>query len=94
MSDPIAPKPTAAPPLDLDAETPPDVGMAEMDKDGTLRLHLRTELADGTVGEAMLIVPPKDERYPAMLAHLAGIKPGEQRPIPPFPEPVIDPDSV
>ena len=37
-------------------DTPRDVGMAEMDKDGTLRLHLRTELADGTVGDAMLIV--------------------------------------
>jgi hypothetical protein len=94
MSDPKAPKPVDAPPLDLDDDTPRDVGMAEMDKDGTLRLHLRTELADGTVGEALLIVPPKDERYPAMKAHLAGMKPGEKRPIPPFPEPEIDPDSV
>jgi hypothetical protein len=37
---------------------------------------------------------PKDDRYPGMLAHLAGMKPGEQRAITPFPEPVIDPDSV
>jgi hypothetical protein len=29
-----------------------------------------------------------------MKAHLAGMKPGEKRPIPPFPEPEIDPDSV
>jgi|KBSMisStandDraft_5_1062788.scaffolds.fasta_scaffold63765_4 hypothetical protein len=94
MSDPKAPKPIDAPPLDLQDDTPPDVGMAEMDKDGTLRLHLRTELADGTVGEALLIVPPKDDRYPAMKAHLAGMKPGEKRSIPPFPGPVIDPDSV
>jgi hypothetical protein len=56
MSDPKAPKPSTRPPLDLDDDTPRDVGMAEMDKDGTLRLHLRTELADGTVGEALLIV--------------------------------------
>ena len=41
-----------------------------------------------------MIVPPKDERYPAMKAHLAGMKPGEKRSIPPFPEPRIDPDSV
>jgi len=94
MSDPEAPRPIDAPPLDLDADLPPDVGMAEMDKDGTLRLHLRTELDDGTVGEMLMIVPPKDERYPAMKAHLAGMKPGEKRSIPPFPEPRIDPDSV
>ena len=88
------PVPVARQPPEDYEDHPATIGMAEMDKDGTLRLHLRTELPDGTVGEALLIVPPKDDRYPAMKAHLAGMKPGEKRSIPPFPEPVIDPDSV
>ncbi len=94
MSDAKLPPPRETLPADPDDDAPKDVGMAEMDKDGTLRLHLRTETADGTIGEAMLIVPPKDDRYAGMLAHLQGIQPGQAKPIPPFPEPVIDPDSI
>jgi hypothetical protein len=79
---------------DPDGDLPQDVGMAEMDKGGTLHLHLRTVAEDGTIGEALLIVGPKDRRYAGMVAHLPGIKPGLARPIPPFPEPVVDPDSI
>ena len=64
---------------------PPDVGSAYMTEQGVLELSLRTEAADGTVGEALLIVPPDDARYADMVRHLGGIGPGEGRPIPPFP---------
>jgi hypothetical protein len=93
MSDIKAPPPRDSLP-DPDSDTPQDVGMAEMDKDGTLRLYLRTEETDGTIGEMMMTVVPQDPKYAGMVAHLSGIKPGQAKAIPPFPEPVIDPDSV
>ncbi len=70
------------------------VGSAEMDDDGTLRLMLRTETEDGTIGEMMMVVAPDDKRYAGFVAHLDNIQPGEAKPIRPFPEPVVDPDSV
>jgi hypothetical protein len=65
----------------------PDVGSAYMQDDGTLEMSLRTETRDGTIGEAFLVIAPADERYRSMVAHLGGIKPGEGKPIPPFPAP-------
>ena len=65
---------------------PADVGSAYMEADGTIEMRLRTEADDGTVGEALLVIPPGDPRHAAMVKHLDGIKPGEGRPIKPFPE--------
>jgi hypothetical protein len=98
-TNPKAPPPREAPPLDLDAPNshrppPHDVGTAQMLEDGTLSLRLRTETADGTIGEALMIVAPGDARYAGMVTHLGGMKTGESRSIPPFVEPQIDPDSV
>lgn len=94
MSPPTTPPPRDSLPPDPDDATPASVGMAEMKDDGTLYLHLRTETGDGTVGEALMIVPKDDKRYRDMLDHLSGMKPGETRPIPPFPEPKVDPNSI
>jgi hypothetical protein len=80
------------PPAD-DPDMPASVGSAEMDDDGTLRMQLRTETADGMIGEMMMVVKPDDKRYAGFVKHL-GIKPGEACAIPPFPEPEIDPKSV
>ena len=88
-SDPLDDLPPAS-----DPEAPASVGSAEMGKDRVLRLMLRTETADGMVGEMTLVVPPDDPRYAGFVAHLGGIEPGEARPIPPFPEPEIDPKSI
>lgn len=88
-NDPLA----DLPPAD-EAEQPASVGVATMDADGTLRLMLRTETASGMVGEMTLVARPDDPRYAGYLAHLGGIAPGQARPIPPFPEPAIDPDTV
>jgi hypothetical protein len=41
-----------------------------------------------------MVVPPDDPRYANYVAHLGGMKPGEAKPIPPFPEPEIDPNSI
>lgn len=75
-------------------DEPESVGIATMDPDGTLRLQLRTVTADGIVGEMLQIVPPGDPRHEGYLAHLGGMVPGRAKPIPPFPPPEIDPDSV
>ena len=81
-----------------DLPPPPDepesVGTARMEKDGTLKLYLRTETPEGLVGEMLMVVPPDDPRHAGMVQHLGGIKPLEARPIPPFPPKPIDPDSV
>ena len=62
-----------------------NVGSAYMEEDGTLEMRLRTETNDGTIGEALLVIPPGDPRYASMVKHLDGIKPGEGRSIKPFP---------
>lgn len=73
---------------------PPSVGTARMDADGTLKLYLYTETADGVIGEMLMTVRPDDPRHAGFVAHLGGIQPGQARRIPPFPAPEIDPDSV
>jgi hypothetical protein len=65
---------------------PVDVGSAYMEADGTIEMRLRTETDDGTVGEALLVIPPNDPRHAEMVKHLDGIRPGEGRAIKPFPE--------
>lgn len=73
---------------------PATIGMAEMLKDGTLHLHLRTETKDGTIGEALRVVKRGDPTYAQMVAHVPGLKPGTSKPLPAFKEPEVDPDSV
>ena len=67
------------PPAD-DPEAPASVGSAET--------------ADGMIGEMTMAVPRGDPRYAGFVAHLGGMKPGDAKPIPPFPEPEIDPKSI
>lgn len=76
------PTPNFAPPT---RKAPDNVGSAYMKPDGTIEMRLRTETDDGTVGEALLVIPPSDPRHAAMVKHLDGIKPGEGRSIKPFP---------
>jgi hypothetical protein len=64
---------------------PKTIGSAYMQDDGTLEMSLRAVAADGTIGEAMMVVAPQDTRYADMVKHLGGIKPGEGKAIPPFP---------
>ena len=60
------------------------IGFAFALPDGTLRLMLWAE-ADGVRGEAMMVIPPDHKDYAMFVAHLGGIQPGENKPIPPFP---------
>jgi hypothetical protein len=82
MADPASPANPDRPPM---RPQPENVGSAYMQPDGTLEMSLRTETEDGTIGEAFLVIPKGDPRYPEMVKHLGGIGPGEGRTIPPFP---------
>jgi hypothetical protein len=61
----------------------PPIGVARMRPDGTLELDLR-----GPGGaEARTVYPPSHAEYNQVLAHLGGMKPGEEKPVPPWPDP-------
>ena len=53
-----------------------------------LSAHAAGRLATqvGAVGEAVLTYKPDDPKYPEIVKHLGGIKPGETKPVPAFPE--------
>lgn len=70
----------------MDDNATSSIGRAEMDADGTIRLFLRAEFADGTIGDGILIYPPDHNDYAQILSHLGGLKPGESCPVKPFPE--------
>jgi len=61
------------------------IGVATMMPDGTIVLHLRAEGANGLLGDAVFKYPPKHPEYREVLAHLGGLKPGESKPVPPWP---------
>lgn len=62
------------------------IGSARMRADGTIVLQLRAEdPASGAIGDAELEYPPGHPQYKEVLEHLAGLKPGEEKPVPPWP---------
>ncbi|MCU0700075.1 MAG: hypothetical protein MUC96_26505 [Myxococcaceae bacterium] len=65
--------------------TTASIGSATMQADGTLELMLRAEGPGGMVGDALVRYPPTHPEYQTVLAHLGGLKPGESKPVPPFP---------
>ena len=77
----------AAAPKPATAKAPESIGTATMDKDGTVRLQLRATGAGGLVGDALLVYPRDHKDYRMILDHLGGLKPGERKPVPPFPDP-------
>jgi hypothetical protein len=67
------------------AQTPPaPIGTAWMAPDGTIILDLVAR--DGAmVGQGRLTYPPGHPDHAMILRHLAGLRPGEVKPVPPFP---------
>jgi len=65
-------------------EVPVSIGQAYMQSDGTIVLELRAEDGKGSVGEGRLVYPPSDPRYQEILKHLAPLKPGETKLVPPW----------
>lgn len=60
------------------------IGTATMKADGTIILMLRAE-GPGAIGDAMITYPPSHKDYKDVLQHLGGLKPGESKPVPPWP---------
>ena len=62
------------------------IGSATMQADGTIVLQLRATDGSGMRGDARLTYPPGHPQYQKILAHLGGLRPGEEKPVPPWPE--------
>lgn len=74
---------TSAPKEDTNAAVD-SIGTASMSPAGAVTLQLRAD-SDGALGDALLEYLPDDPDYDAIIRHLDGIRPGEQKPVPPFP---------
>lgn len=61
------------------------VGEARMELDGTVHLRLRA-LGGGAVGDAQVDYPPGHPQYRAILDHLGGLEPGQEKPVRPWGE--------
>ncbi|HVV93444.1 MAG TPA: hypothetical protein VHD15_08505 [Hyphomicrobiales bacterium] len=61
------------------------IGSATMAADGTIVLDLRAAGPQG-LGDARMVYPPGDPNYASVLRHLGGLRPGEEKPVPPWPD--------
>jgi hypothetical protein len=66
-------------------ESPKYIGMATMDANRNIILDLRAEDGQGAVGISRLVYPPSHKQYAAILTHLDGLQPGENKPVAPWP---------
>jgi hypothetical protein len=67
-------------------ESTASIGVASMTKQGTIVLDLRSEGSGGMIAEAHLLYPPGHKDYCATLEHLGGLRPGEHKAVPPWPD--------
>jgi hypothetical protein len=63
-----------------------DIGIARMEEDGTIVMQLRAETPSGAIGDALFRYPPKHPQYHEILQRLGGLKIGEEKPVPPWPD--------
>jgi len=61
------------------------IGTATMLVDGTIVLYLRAETDSGGLGDAQFSYRPDDPDYEKIKTHIGGIKPGDKKPVPPWP---------
>jgi hypothetical protein len=82
-----APPPPAAPEKrNADVKPPSSIGSATMKPDGTIVLQLRATDGTGIVGDSRVEYAPSHAQYADVLKHLGGLKPGQEKPVPPWPE--------
>jgi hypothetical protein len=65
------------------ASTQKSIGYATMDADGTIVLHFALS---NPPAHGQSTYRPDDPEYQDVLRHLGGLKPGETKSVPPFPE--------
>ncbi len=72
----------------LAAENPapaPSVGVATMLENGTILIGVRGPAPDSPL-QAVLMIEPGDTNYQQIIDHVGGLKPGETKSIPPWPD--------
>lgn len=62
------------------------IGTATMTPDGVIILDLRSDWHIASKSEARYVYPPNHKRYAEVLQHLGGLKPGEKKPVAPWPQ--------
>jgi len=65
---------------------PDSIGVAWLEPDMTLVMQLRAESEGKALGDALLTYRPDDPQYHRMLEHVGELKPGERKPVPPWPQ--------
>jgi hypothetical protein len=61
------------------------IGVVKMRPDGVIEMQLRAE--HGSIrGDAFFIFPPDHPRYEEIKSHVEGLKPGEEKSVPPWPK--------
>jgi hypothetical protein len=73
----------------LPAENPAPaaaIGVATMLQNGTILVGVRGTNTDSLL-QGVLMVEPGDSTYQQLIDHVGGLKPGETKPIPPWPDP-------
>ena len=60
------------------------IGVAIMKRDGTIILNLRAESPIGIQGDAIFEYKPDHPKYKMIIEHIGGIRPGEEKTVPPF----------
>ena len=69
----------------LAAERVPSVGTATMQTDITIVMQL-VSLPPGPIAHATMTVKPSDKTYKEILDHIGGLKPGETKSVPAWPD--------
>lgn len=73
--------------LALGCATQKPIGDAKMNADGALHVWLRAEMpAGGGHGDSVMTISPGDKDYQKWLDHLGGMKPGDSKLVPPWPD--------
>ncbi len=75
-------------------DSPPQksVGVAKMLENGTILVGVPGP-GDDDRAQAVLEISPGDSTYQPLLDHVGGLKPGESKPIPPWPDPPPPPKN-
>ena len=65
--------------------TEPSIGVATMNNDRSITVQLRAT-SDDIVGDSLFVYYITDPEYKNILKHIGGIKPGESKPVRPWPK--------
>lgn len=68
-----------------DVPLPSSIGVASW-HGNTLVLTLSASGPGSLIGDALIRYPPEHPQYNYVLNHIGGLKPGESKPVPPFPK--------